>query len=266
MSYDPKVGRFQSRDPVEFRGGDGNLYRYVGDDPTNHTDPTGLLGEPSGPGSTGIHTNVPRGGLGSYVGGALSSYAPPKDQILDGVPILRGTPTANLTGGPVGSGTYWIGRPPEGGLMGVGGAATCTGVILVPIRPGPTSSSVIFHIGGMDNARGTLSQLDLSNYRAYLSGAGQTFRRGNEAMDSDARYALQAVIAELRRQHVLIAGYAETGELAVDSQGNVFNTTPSTRPASDSDQFIVPSPPRPRGPIGGFILLGPFVYTYPNEA
>ena len=40
--YDPKQGRFISQDPIGFAGGDENLYRYVGNGPTNATDPSGL--------------------------------------------------------------------------------------------------------------------------------------------------------------------------------------------------------------------------------
>lgn len=40
--YDPLVGRFISEDPSEFAGGDANLYRYVGNSPTNAVDPSGL--------------------------------------------------------------------------------------------------------------------------------------------------------------------------------------------------------------------------------
>ena len=40
--YDPSVGRFLSEDPIGFAGGDANLYRYVGNSPTNFTDPSGL--------------------------------------------------------------------------------------------------------------------------------------------------------------------------------------------------------------------------------
>lgn len=40
--YDPAVGRFVSQDPLGFAGGDGNFYRYVGNGPTNATDPWGL--------------------------------------------------------------------------------------------------------------------------------------------------------------------------------------------------------------------------------
>jgi RHS repeat-associated protein len=40
--YDPRVGRFDSEDPIGFSAGDLNLYRYVQNSPTNFTDPSGL--------------------------------------------------------------------------------------------------------------------------------------------------------------------------------------------------------------------------------
>ena len=42
--YDPVVGRWASEDPIGFAAGDANLYRYVGNGPTNGVDPTGLEG------------------------------------------------------------------------------------------------------------------------------------------------------------------------------------------------------------------------------
>jgi len=39
--YDPTLQRFLSEDPVGFAGGDHNLYRYVGNNPANFTDPSG---------------------------------------------------------------------------------------------------------------------------------------------------------------------------------------------------------------------------------
>ncbi|PSB14254.1 hypothetical protein C7B65_26655 [Phormidesmis priestleyi ULC007] len=42
--YDSRNGRFIGQDPTGFGAGDGNLYRYVGNSPTNTTDPTGLHG------------------------------------------------------------------------------------------------------------------------------------------------------------------------------------------------------------------------------
>ena len=41
--YDSQVGRFISVDPMGFGAGDTNLYRYVGNNSTNATDPTGMI-------------------------------------------------------------------------------------------------------------------------------------------------------------------------------------------------------------------------------
>ena len=40
--YDRQVGRFVSSDPINIYGGDMNLFRYVGNIPTEHFDPVGL--------------------------------------------------------------------------------------------------------------------------------------------------------------------------------------------------------------------------------
>jgi RHS repeat-associated protein len=41
--YDANTGRFLSQDPAGFGAGDPNLYRFVGNNPANATDPTGLF-------------------------------------------------------------------------------------------------------------------------------------------------------------------------------------------------------------------------------
>ena len=40
--YDPRAGRFLTKDPIGFGGGDVNLYRYVQNNPLNWVDPFGL--------------------------------------------------------------------------------------------------------------------------------------------------------------------------------------------------------------------------------
>ncbi|MDR0407877.1 MAG: RHS repeat-associated core domain-containing protein [Campylobacteraceae bacterium] len=39
--YDSQTGRWMSKDPIDFDGGDSNLYGYVLGDPINFVDPTG---------------------------------------------------------------------------------------------------------------------------------------------------------------------------------------------------------------------------------
>ena len=41
--YDPRVGRWTSKDPIRFAGGDADLYGYVLNDPVNFVDPSGLV-------------------------------------------------------------------------------------------------------------------------------------------------------------------------------------------------------------------------------
>jgi hypothetical protein len=51
--YSPEVGRFISRDPIEYNAGDINVYRYVENNTINAKDSVGLLFEKTGPfGST----------------------------------------------------------------------------------------------------------------------------------------------------------------------------------------------------------------------
>jgi len=45
--YDPSVGRFTTKDPIGFAGGDMNLYAYVSNDPVNFVDPLGLYESPT---------------------------------------------------------------------------------------------------------------------------------------------------------------------------------------------------------------------------
>lgn len=42
--YDPSIGRWTTKDPIGFNGGDTGLYTYVGGDPINQADPSGLDG------------------------------------------------------------------------------------------------------------------------------------------------------------------------------------------------------------------------------
>ena len=54
--YNPETGRFLSEDPIHFRGGDLNLYRYVRNKVVNYLDPFGLV--ESDPGDPGLQVGV----------------------------------------------------------------------------------------------------------------------------------------------------------------------------------------------------------------
>ena len=40
--YDPAIGRWTAKDPIDFKGGDTNIFNYVSSDPVNFVDPLGL--------------------------------------------------------------------------------------------------------------------------------------------------------------------------------------------------------------------------------
>jgi len=57
--YDPNVGRFISEDPTGFDGGDVNLMAYVGNQPINRIDPSGLCGVALGFSAVGLDITAP---------------------------------------------------------------------------------------------------------------------------------------------------------------------------------------------------------------
>jgi len=79
--YNPTRGRFIAEDPLEFFGGDVNLYAYVWNAPTNFTDPTGeLVAQAAGcavGGAIGYSmTGRGKGALAGSAAGALATMAP----------------------------------------------------------------------------------------------------------------------------------------------------------------------------------------------
>ena len=64
--YSPDTGRWLNEDPIGFDAGDANLYRYVGNSPTNYIDPTGTT--QAGNPLTNLFPSTLAGG---YTGGSV---------------------------------------------------------------------------------------------------------------------------------------------------------------------------------------------------
>ncbi|HEY1187751.1 MAG TPA: RHS repeat-associated core domain-containing protein, partial [Gemmata sp.] len=65
--YDSWTGQWLSQDPIGFAGGDTNLYRYVGNDPVNKTDPSGRLAHVVVTAAVGTVIGGLVGGIGTYL-------------------------------------------------------------------------------------------------------------------------------------------------------------------------------------------------------
>ncbi len=227
---------------------------------TGYSEPSNQT--PSGAGDLGTHDNVGGGdGLLENILAPLTPNAPTKYEILRDVPLLVAEPNPGITPRPnVSGGHYWIGGVQPGELVGVGGAETCVGVILVPTTPDPGRSIVIFHFQGTDKVKETLSKLNLTGYSAYISGGGQTGKSDADsvAQDSKVRYMLKDVVDKLGSMTVPIRGYFELGDIAIDSGGVIHNTTPAGTP---TNQYKV-NPPLPPPPLPGYIIGGPFIIIF----
>lgn len=100
--YDPSLGRWVTKDPILFNGAQTNLYAYVGSDPINWSDPSGLqteviVWEPVGMGGSSFgHVSIEINGR-SYSWGpggmdqdAASSYIARNQKFRSGRGILLG--------------------------------------------------------------------------------------------------------------------------------------------------------------------------------
>ncbi|UBF30100.1 DUF2778 domain-containing protein (plasmid) [Kovacikia minuta CCNUW1] len=112
--YDAGVGRFIGQDPLGFGAKDNNLYRYVGNCPSNHTDPSGLLVDATFTLSTGNLKVVDRTTKKTTIVQGLFSGAPDYrnnfiyERIKGNGPIPRGEYEILLGGYDDESKTYWF--------------------------------------------------------------------------------------------------------------------------------------------------------------
>jgi len=117
--YDSTVGRWLSKDPILFNGGQANIYVYVGNDPVNYFDPVGAAGVATAivgglvggaaavagtalTGDTSLHGLGTAGAVG-FVGGAIGGFFDPGSGASAGLGVVAGITGAKLGGGGFGS-------------------------------------------------------------------------------------------------------------------------------------------------------------------
>ncbi len=108
--YDPTIGRWLSKDPIGFAGGDTNLYAYVGGDPLSYIDPEGTFLVPVAIGiflgmtltATPLEESLGRWGeairvaVGGLIGGSTAAFMNGTEFVIGG---WRFAPFGNRTGG-----------------------------------------------------------------------------------------------------------------------------------------------------------------------
>lgn len=127
-TYDAETGRWTTRDPLLFGGGDTNLYGYVVDDPVNRIDPSGELPPP-------VWTGI---GGGAYSGARNSSSCTSAGRAADTlIGASTGFAAGFIAGTGVGAGTFL------GYVAGVlGGTAAGAGPAFIDLN-GPNGDQLL---------------------------------------------------------------------------------------------------------------------------
>ena len=216
---------FSSTRPLGFSGGDENLKRYVGNSPTNATDPSGLEEEPE---VSPVYTPPTTRGNNSQAGipwfNSQFQWVPGRSDLIKGLPraeicdTLVKPRTTGITGTT--NGTWDKSKMPDGTFAGTAGALTCIGVIVY--EPKADGRIVVFHFTGVDSPTATLGNLFTWKFekgsKAYVFG-------GNGERASNA--TLQAVITALRQLRLSVS-YIPYDEAWIDKNGNLYVSEKAT--------------------------------------
>jgi RHS repeat-associated protein len=171
--YGPVMGRFTREDPTGLGAGDPDLYRYVGNEPTDSIDPSGLQAASPRPIPVVTGPNVPneKVGLGERLVGIL--IPAPKNflGIVASTMPMRTPPTkiGDVSSTGVNGGFHtMVGAVPPGSVTGSGGADTCIGLIITT----PTGAVYVFHFTTTDSPSATLAPIRFpkGSYAAIFGG------------------------------------------------------------------------------------------------
>jgi RHS repeat-associated protein len=175
--YDPETGRWMTRDPIGFAGGDTNLYAYVGGDPVNLVDPTGLIVwgpilTRLGPPVCGCLLNV----AGGVLGGTVDSWPDAGQACVVGAAAAEVTLIGGggwipgATGGVLGSlgNDFFVSDTPPP-VAGVGVGAFLGGLL------GGTAGRFIPLDGEAEIAGHILFNFTLPAWQAFVDRLGASF-------------------------------------------------------------------------------------------
>lgn len=180
--YDPETGRWTSKDPIQFSGGDTNLFRYVVNDPINNLDPEGLI-IPLIAGAARVAAGIVAGAtgasvaggdataivIGAIIGGAVGLVNPlaAKEAGAASALVLEGALSAlsNVAGQGVSNGLDLLqGNCPKG-FDGVSAVSSALGTIagskfVKPLKIGdiPEGAAIGFFTGAGDRVAGDLAR------------------------------------------------------------------------------------------------------------
>ncbi|VTR94318.1 rhs repeat-associated core domain-containing protein : RHS repeat-associated core domain protein OS=Singulisphaera acidiphila (strain ATCC BAA-1392 / DSM 18658 / VKM B-2454 / MOB10) GN=Sinac_0291 PE=4 SV=1: RHS_repeat: RHS_repeat [Gemmata massiliana] len=108
--YSPTLGRWVSLDPIRFSAGDVNFYRTIGNQPTNTTDPSGLVWPASAI-------------VGGLVGGIVGGGGQLVSNLIEGRPTWQGVGGAAAGGAVTGAIVGTVGPAGFAATAGTGAAA-----------------------------------------------------------------------------------------------------------------------------------------------
>jgi len=150
--YDPALGRFTTPDPIDFSGGDTDLYAYCAGDPVGRVDPSGLACSPYGRYNLTWRPSRP---TSEDIAWAAGGAAVETNALL----------FAGIAGGTLAGAS--VGNPPAGAVAGmaVTGAAS---ILLDTLVIGRTYS-------GWEHGEKTLGDLGLSALGIIRGGSTATF-------------------------------------------------------------------------------------------
>jgi hypothetical protein len=248
MSYDPRIGRWISEDPVTFEGWDPDLYRYVGNSPTNATDPTGLTELPPPGGYTDTFIPPPRPGVPfpppgaspttvpNVPGGAVADwwnpFAPSKPAMLANHPFDPAhapRPIPPEVGPPTGPGTNVDGGtcqlfpstllPDQ--FVGTGGCGPSVGLLI----SSPGCGAAVFHFGTFNS-----SVAPTINQYTWPPGSHAMICGGNS--DRPSNVLMYNIIGTLSQNGITLDGIlnAANGYLGSDGRWYYDSRPPAFTP------------------------------------